>query len=285
MTCILCGKKEVITLQQGPLCRDCFIRNFQKKVYRNIRKFRLFTKSDILCFAISGGKDSMSMLYVVKDIARQQRQKFFALTIDEGEKGCLKRVNHVNDFCKKHGIDLVTLSLKDELGRTCSQFMSEARKKKLDIDCTALCDALRRRLITKYAKKFKSTRIVLGTNLDDEARAFILNIFSKGKRLTSGLGPSVVMDGIMSIKPLYMCSSEETALYAGYMKLGMTCDCLCSKSSNDAFIDKKLEELESLYKGTKTAVIQNILNLLPALKNTPDNNDADKALKKLGIRI
>ena len=132
MRCILCDKKGVITLQQGSLCKDCFTRYFQKKVYKNIRKFGMFSKKDILCFAVSGGRDSMTALYVVKDITEQQRQKVFVITIDEGEKGCVKRVNHVKDFCKKHGIDLVTLSLKDELGRTCSQFMSEARKKKLD---------------------------------------------------------------------------------------------------------------------------------------------------------
>ena len=85
--CILCGKPHVIVEQQGPLCKDCFIRYFQKKVFKTVRKYRLFDKKDRLCVACSGGKDSLAALYLVNRIAKRQRQPIFALGIDEGIRG------------------------------------------------------------------------------------------------------------------------------------------------------------------------------------------------------
>lgn len=261
MKCILCGKKSVIELQQGPLCRDCFIRNFQKKVYRNIRKFRLFTKTDVLCFAVSGGGDSMSVLYIVKDIAKKQRQGFFVLNIDEGGKDCKRRTAHAQNFCSKHGIDFLSLTFKGETGKTCRELRKDA-KKGLDTDFSEFCDALRMKILARHAKKQGATRVVLGTNLDDEANAFLMNLIRKGENITSGLGPSVKFGGMKFIKPLFMCGREETDLYSKYMKLGITCDCACSMKSKGKFIDRKLDELDRSFRGTKTAIIQNVLDLI-----------------------
>ncbi|UCD03238.1 MAG: hypothetical protein JSV63_01205 [Candidatus Aenigmatarchaeota archaeon] len=301
MTCILCGKKSVIDLQQGPLCRNCFIRNFQKKVYKTVRKFRLFTKRDRLCFAVSGGPGSLSVLYIVKNIAKQQRQQFFAVNIDEGGKGCKNRAEHVERFCRKHGIESVFLSFEEEFGKFCEELSREIKKKKLDIECSELCTMLRMNILAKYAKRVGAARVALGNSLDDEARAFMMNLLGEGTPITSGLGPSLDFSGVKFIKPLYMCTAEEISLYAKYMHFGTGCDCACSRNSKGAFMSRKLESIENDYPGTKTSIIQNMIRLMPALKKEfskgdinnckicgePSKNSVCKScstLKKLGIK-
>ena len=149
MKCILCGKKNVITLQQGPLCKNCFPRYFQKKVYRIIRKFRLFTKNDTLCFALSGGKDSLAAAYVVNQIAKKQKQKVFAIGVDEGVKGYRDRqLEDMKKFCREQGIEYHIFTFKEEYGKTNEQLMVIAKKKGVDISQCTLCGILRRRCRT-----------------------------------------------------------------------------------------------------------------------------------------
>ncbi len=97
-----------------------------------------------------------------------------------------------------------------------------------------------------------------------------MNLFREGGRITSGLGPSVEVHGLRIIKPLYMCSDDEVSLYAKYMRLGLTCDCACCRQSRGNFVDRKLDELERSYRGTKTAIIQNVLDLIPHGERTSE---------------
>ena len=272
MGCILCGKKPVITVQQGPLCRDCFIRYFQRKVYKTIRKYRLFTKRDALCVACSGGKDSLAVLYLVNRLAKKQRQPLFALGIDEGVKGYRERqLRDMTHFCGKHGIDAVIISFRQEFGRTIDELMKIVEKRKLEVNRCALCGMLRRRVLNRYAKKLGATRIIVGHNLDDESQTALMNIFKGGIELSARMGPgagAVKHRGFVHrVKPLYFCTEEETTLYTkllGFRVLYRRCP--YRKYSYRDFVARHLDDMEKEYKGTKTSIIRNLLHILPLLK-------------------
>lgn len=272
MGCILCGKKPVIVEQQGPLCGDCFIQYFQKKVYKAIRKYRLFDKKDTLCVACSGGKDSLTVLYLTSRLAKKQRQKLFAIGVDEGVKGYReKQLEDMIYFCKKHGIDAVIVSFKEEFGHTVEELMSIAKKRKIDVNQCALCGMLRRKLLNKYAKKMGATKILVGHNLDDETQTVLMNMFKGGADLLARMGPvtgAVKHKAfIPRIKPLYFCTEEETRLFTKMKKFRVIYTrCPYRKYSYRNYVSEILDRLEKDYKGTKTTVMQNLLRILPAMK-------------------
>lgn len=271
-TCIICGKTPVIELQQGHLCRDCFIRYLQRKVYKTIRKHRLFSRDDVLCVACSGGKDSLTVLHLVDKLAKKRKQKLFALGVDEGVKGYReKQLEHMRYFCEKHGIDCVIVSFKHEFGHTIEELMKIVRKKRVGISQCALCGILRRRLLNKYAKKLGATRIVVGHNLDDEAQTGLMNMFKGGIELAARMGPTtgaVKHPGFVPrVKPLYFCTEKETTLYTKLLKFRVLYQrCPYRKYSYRAYIARHLDEIDRDYKGTKTSIIQNLLSILPLLK-------------------
>ena len=272
MKCILCGKPHVIELQQGQLCRQCFIQYFQKKVYRTIRKHSLFGKDDVLCVACSGGKDSLAVLYLVNRIAKKRKQKLFALGIDEGVEGYRERqLDDMEKFCSEHGIDCMFVSFKDEFGKTIEELMKIARKKKVDVSQCALCGILRRKLLNTYARKMGATKMVVGHNLDDEAQTILMNMFKGGMELAARIGPETGSakhkSFVPRVKPLYFCTEKETALYTKLMKFPVLYDrCPYRKDSYRDFIHRKLEEIEAEHKGSKTGLIQNFLDVLPLLR-------------------
>ena len=66
MNCEKCGKKAVIVLQHGSLCKYHFIDHFESKVFKTINRFQLIGRDDKICVAGSRGKNSLTGLYLTK---------------------------------------------------------------------------------------------------------------------------------------------------------------------------------------------------------------------------
>jgi uncharacterized protein (TIGR00269 family) len=149
--------------------------------------------------------------------------------------------------------------------------MKIAKKKHLDISHCALCGILRRRLLNKYAKKLGATKIVVGHNIDDEAQTALMNMFKGGVELAARMGPTTGAAKhpgfVPRVKPLYFCTEAETKMYTKLLKFKVLYKrCPYRQHSYRAFIAGHLDKIERDYKGTKTSIIQNMLQLLPSLK-------------------
>jgi uncharacterized protein (TIGR00269 family) len=307
MKCSRCGKASVITLRQGELCRDCFTRYFEKKVTGTVRKYKLFSKKDTLCFAMSGGKDSMAVACVLSRIAARQRQKMFAIGIDEGVKGYRDRqLEDMKAFCGKLSMPYHIFTFQDEYGMTNEELYGLAVKKGVDISQCTLCGILRRRIMNREARRLGASKMVVGHNLDDEAQTALMNLTKGSVELMARLGPASGPSGnkgfIQRIKPLYFCTNEETALFTKLRGIKVLYSpCPHRKASFRQYAEGIIEKMEKDYPGTKTALVQNMLRLIPMLRKEfsggsvlecaecgePSRNRICKAcetLQKIGIR-
>ena len=104
-----CSKNPVIKLPAGErLCKSHFTKYFEGKVFRTIRQFNLIGKKERIVAALSGGKDSLTLLHILNKLSKQNpRIKVEAITIDEGIKGYReKTLKTAKKFCKKNKIKL-----------------------------------------------------------------------------------------------------------------------------------------------------------------------------------
>ena len=87
--CKYCKTKPVIFLTNNKkgLCKSCFFKYFEKKVNKTINDFKLINPNEKVGVAISGGKDSLTLLYLLNKLKDKKRFKIEALLIDEGIKG------------------------------------------------------------------------------------------------------------------------------------------------------------------------------------------------------
>lgn len=272
--CNHCARKAIIALQHGKLCESHFISYFENKVFKTIQKFKLIDRKDTICVATSGGKDSLTVLYLVKQYLKKQGldiSSLRALAIDEGIADYRdKTLEDLKLFCNDQGIELTIASFKDNFKATLDEafpIINQVTKKR---PCN-ICGVWRRYLLNKYAKKMGASKLVTGHNLDDEAQAIMMNIYKANTSLFAKLGP---MSGISAhegftrrIKPLYMCSEKETRLYSFLKKWKVEyTECPNVVQSYRAEIRDSLNTLEEKFPGTKHGIIKSFLDLLPVLR-------------------
>ena len=87
---------------------------FEKKVKFAIKKFKLLKKTDKIAVAVSGGKDSMSVLTILNKLG----YNVTVISIDEGIFGYREKIlDNVKNFCEKNNIKLKIYSFKKEFGK------------------------------------------------------------------------------------------------------------------------------------------------------------------------
>src|SRR3989338_6510269 len=121
MNCLHCGKSAVIQLQHGALCKNHFMDYFEEKVISTINKYRLIERNDKICVATSGGKDSLTVLYLTKKYCEQYNiptNNIFALAIDEGIADYREHtLVDLQRFCKEQDVPLKIARFEEELGK------------------------------------------------------------------------------------------------------------------------------------------------------------------------
>lgn len=271
MTCKLCKKSPVTTLPNNDIqvCKNCFFKYFEKKVFRTIGQYNLIDKKDIIGVAASGGKDSITILYILNKFLEKRRMKdrLVAITINNGIKGEEKTLAFLKKFCKENKIKLYIYSFKKEFGKTMDQYVKNSKE---EHPCS-ICGVLRRSLLNKKAKKLKITKIVTGHNLDDEAQTILMNQFRRNIKASARLGPitGIINDKrfVRRIKPLYFLLEKEAELYAKLKGFIVKYEpCHYKKVSYRNVLKKVLNDFEDKYPGTKHSIIQSFLEILPLLR-------------------
>src|SRR5208283_2527636 len=89
--CSACKSREAFFHRQysgETLCKKCFTLSIEAKVRATIAHYHMLNFDDHLAIAVSGGKDSLSLLHI---LAKQKRFRpkttLTAVTVDEGIAG------------------------------------------------------------------------------------------------------------------------------------------------------------------------------------------------------
>ncbi|MAF50710.1 MAG: TIGR00269 family protein [Nanoarchaeota archaeon] len=273
MPCKFCKTNPVINLPNSEinLCKSCFIKYFEKKAIKTIKQYKLIEKNDHVMVACSGGKDSLSLLYVLNKLSLKERKiKVTALLIDEGIKGYRDdSIKDAKKFCKEHKIKLHIASYKKELGKTLDQMKSQNPNK---IACS-MCGVFRRSLLNKSSRELKATKLATGHNLDDEAQSILMNQLRNNIALSSRMGPRTGTGKdprfIPRIKPFYFLTEKEVATYA-FLKglISKFNECTYNEDSYRFEIRDLLNNLEQKYPGTKHSLVASFIEILPTLKKS-----------------
>ncbi len=264
-----CNEKPIIDLAGGNrLCKVHFSSYFEEKVQKTIRHFAMLGKEEKLGVAVSGGKDSLTVLYLLKKIAHDNpRISVHALTVDEGIAQYREHtVTDATAFCEKYQIPLTVVSYKTEFGFTLDEMLTILKVK----PCT-ICGVFRRYLLNKKSRELGFTKIATGHNLDDECQSILMNQFRNTIKESARLGPisGVTADHkfIPRIKPLYLCTEKEVATYAyTHGLLSGFNECPNVVLSQRAKVRDIINDMESHYAGAKNGIVNSFLELLPDLK-------------------
>ena len=246
--CSICGGKVVL----NNLCREHFFVYFEDKVKKAISDFDLLHKKDKVCVAVSGGKDSVVLLYLLKKFG----YNVSGLAIDEGIRGYRSlTLDFLEKFCRDLGVPLVVKSFRDETGRDLDEMVHEGPA------CNH-CGTFRRFMLNKYSQGFD--KVATGHNLDDEAQAVFMNLFKAQTDLFDRQGPITrEIDGFtQKIKPLYYLREKEILAYAFLKKFDVPfVECPFARLSFRSRVRDFINSLEASNPGSKENIIFNFLRL------------------------
>ncbi len=277
-SCDKCSKNAVITLPYGPhkFCEKHFTDFFEKRFRKTIRKYALFKPKENILLALSGGKDSTVLLYLLEKFFSKSNE-IDAIIIDEGVKGYRnKAIKTAKENCDKLNIKYFIVSFKKEFGITNDLIMPKVMDNpKLGGTC-AFCGTLRRNIMNKYAKKMRADKLATGHNLDDEVQSFVMNVFNNDfermKRMGAGAGIIEHTGFIKRIKPLYETPEKEIIAYAAYKKINHYSEECCpySWTAKRNEYREMLNHFENRFPGTEYSILrfyENLKKSLPKKKN------------------
>ena len=215
--CTKCGNLKIIIRKKESgqvLCQNCFIENIQKKIKKTIKKEKLIDKGDKILIALSGGKDSVTLLDILDTFRQKNIIDICAVTVDEGISGYRHDgVEIATHHAKKLGIEHKIVSFKDSFDITLDEIMKISTHER---PCT-YCGVFRRWIMNRIARDFRATKIATGHNLDDETQTILMNYFEGNIDKLVKIGPMTDSKSplfIPKIKPLREILEKEIGLYA-----------------------------------------------------------------------
>jgi tRNA-5-methyluridine54 2-sulfurtransferase len=188
--------------------------NIETEISSTIKKYKLLKKTDKVVVALSGGKDSTSVLYILK----KQGYNVHALLIDLYLGEWSKTHNQkMTKFCEENSIPLTIIDLKKELGQGICFIKAVLKKQKNLTGCT-VCGTIKRWLLNKHAKLLNADKLVTGHNLDDEAQNVLMNFLKGNIQLGANSSPATggkqLKGFAQRVKPLFFIPESEIKKYA-----------------------------------------------------------------------
>jgi uncharacterized protein (TIGR00269 family) len=289
MVCSACKRREAFFYRPYSgerLCKKCFGESIEAKVRGSIAKYGMFNFNDRIAVAVSGGKDSISLLHVLAKMERfRPKASLVAVTVDEGIKGYRDEALKIaRAHCKKLGVAHHIVSFKKLYGFTLDEIVARTRQKgERELTACAYCGVLRRRALNVAAREVEANKIATAHTLDDEVQTILLNIFhgdvsrlAKEKPVTDEVHKRFVQ----KVKPFCEIPEKESALYAYVKKVpfqSTPCPYASEALRND--IRVMLNRIEEKHTGTKFTIFNSVERIRPALEEIAKKDNFEECVE------
>ncbi|MDR2018383.1 MAG: TIGR00269 family protein [Syntrophobacterales bacterium] len=260
MKCRVCGQTATISLRayNTALCADDFITFLEKRVRTTIEKYHLIGDEDRPIVAISGGKDSLSLWYMMNRLGYAADGIYVDLGIENYSDPSLDRIRAVADLLKRK---VYVFPFRHVFNKGIEELARIIRR----APCSA-CGMIKRYIMNRVCMDKGYNTLVTGHNLDDEAAALFGNIlYWKEEYLWK---KNVVLEGIdghlsRKVKPLFLCSEREMAAYAIINNIDYIYEeCPFSVKAKSLTYKAMLNKLEERSPGTKLQFIKGYLKMV-----------------------
>ena len=258
MKCTRCRAHAEVQLRahNAAYCRACFLFVFRRQVERAIEGERMFTREERLLVAVSGGKDSLALWDVLADLGYGTTGLYVGLGI--GDYSTLSHAKVVQ-FAERRGLPLRTIALEEEGSGLAVPAVAQATRRP---PCSA-CGTMKRHWFDAAASEGGFDVLVTGHNLDDEAARLLGNVLRWQKDHLARQRPVLPPTHprfVRKVKPLYLTTEYETAVYAFMRGIDYVVDeCPNAVGATQLVYKDVLNRLEAASPGTKLSFVKDFL--------------------------
>ena len=255
------------------MCKKCFVRSIEDKAARTMSKYSMVKYGERVAVGVSGGKDSLSLLYVLKKIFDghdRSKDDLIAVTIDEGIEGYRdESLAIVRDFCGKLGVQNKVLSYKELFGVSMDEAMVIRPSEKMS-SCS-MCGTFRRRAIDLAAERVGADVVATAHNMDDQLQTFMINLLAGDVERIGWIHPEPVeyAGGMKKVKPFVEIGEHEIVFYALQREFPFQSEeCPYMNESIRTDLREFFNKMENEHPGIKNNAYASMLKVSERLRTT-----------------
>lgn len=235
-----------------------------RKVSKAVRDYGMIAEGDQVAVAVSGGKDSLSLLdLLVRHLAKaKEKYRLSVIHVQTTPPcgGCLT-AEELDVLCRAYGLPFLVEQVSEE----------ELRGgKRNDITCFG-CSFQRRKALFIAADRIGCNRVAFAHHRDDAAATALMNVFRHGTLL--GLEPVREMFGgaLTLIRPLYRADERRLADFTRARGIPeQVSRCPSAATSERARMARLLREIEKNCPAAKA-------NLLKVVERAAEADSSQRA--------
>jgi len=234
----------------------------QKRLRRHvgnaIADFNMIEEGDKVMVCLSGGKDSYTMLEILRNLQKHAPIKFeiVAVNLDQKQPG------FPEDVLPKYleSIDQPYYILEKDTYSIVTEKTPEGKT------TCALCSRLRRGSLYGFATEIGATKVALGHHRDDIMETLFLNMFYGGK--LKAMPPKLLSDDKKNIliRPLAYCKESDIQAFSDLKEFPIIPCNLCGSQDGlqRQVIKEMLRNWDKQHPGRLDVVFKSIQNVAPS---------------------
>lgn len=239
-----------------------------QRVLSEVRKavddYRMIAEGDKIAVGISGGKDSLTLLYALSSLRRFYPHPFelVAVTVDLGFANL--DLSEIKKLCEK--LEVPYTVVKTQIG----QIVFEQRQEN---NPCALCAKMRKGALNEAMKQLGCNKIAYAHHMDDVVETMMLSLLYEGRFHT--FSPVTYLDdtGLTVIRPLiYMKEADVIGFVRKYEVPVVKSPCPADGHTKREYVKQLLKQLNTENPGVKQRMFTAIQNGCHNLKEW--NKDA-----------
>ena len=223
-----------------------------------VDRYDMIDDGDKIAVGVSGGKDSLALLYALARLRSFYPKHFevIAITLDYRFGGMDGDYSEIQKLCDS--LDVKYIVKKTDLW----DVIFNIRKEK---NPCSLCAKMRRGILHDTAKEYGCNKIALGHHYDDAIGTVLMGLIYGGQ--VQAMLPRVKAknyEGMELIRPLYFTREANVVEWAEFCGLTfLPCDCPAKKLENDT----KRAEIKQMIASLASINPQIEANIFNAVKN------------------
>jgi tRNA 2-thiocytidine biosynthesis protein TtcA len=233
-------------------------KRLRREVGNAIIDYQMINEGDRVMVCLSGGKDSYTMLEILRNLQRNAPINFslIAVNLDQKQPGFPEHV--LPAYLDKQGVEYHIVE---------RDTYSVVKEKTPEGKTTcALCSRLRRGSLYGFAEEIGANKIALGHHREDILETLFLNMFFGGNlkamppKLLSDDGKNIV------IRPLAYCKEADIADFSRLMEFPIIPCNLCGSQPNmqRQVVKEMLAEWDEKFPGRLESMFKAVTNIAPS---------------------
>lgn len=217
-----------------------------------VDEYAMIAEGDHIAVGVSGGKDSLTLLYAMHGLKRFYPQKFTlsAITIDLGYKDC--DFTPVSEICKE--LDIPYKIVKTDI----AHILFEERK---ESNPCSLCAKMRKGALNQAVKEMGCNKVAYAHHKDDIIETMLLSLLFEGR--FHSFSPKTYLDrmDLTVIRPIMFMDEADVIGFKNKYKLPIVkSPCPIDGYTKRQYAKELVKDLNIQNPGAKQRMFTAILN-------------------------